>query len=408
MSETVTIRGADGAEFFYTLDRILEGLITALAAGRVDEAVDLYSRCREDIGFQLISRVQGKGEVFRQVANMFFRARDFQRAAYCCEHLEEPAKAAALYEQADDPAAAAQMYAAAGSPLKAAEMFAKAGNNLEAARLYQHSGEHLRAALCFEKARRPFDAAQAYEKAGRPEKAVELFQAVDDDSPDKKMAGKLAKELLERSSLQRAHTGQIAAVAVSAAGAVVPAAPIAVGGGELDDEGKNRVTMMEGFDFLHRLPLFAELSLPELKGLYHLCDVVPFSFGDKLVDAKGPAPALFILLEGVVDVRGGKHGAAIARLGAGSHVGEMSLFDDAPAGVDVVAAAPGRALRLNRQGFAEVLRTSDSLGVRVYRVLFRTVAERLRETTRRLEAAGVAPAVPAAIAGLPDLKAPPQ
>ena len=48
------------------------------------------------------------------MANLFFRARDFSRAAYCCEHLEEPIKAAQLYERCDDWPQAAQMYAAAG------------------------------------------------------------------------------------------------------------------------------------------------------------------------------------------------------------------------------------------------------------------------------------------------------
>jgi CRP-like cAMP-binding protein len=42
------------------------------------------------------------------------------------------------------------------------------------------------------------------------------------------------------------------------------------------------------------------------------------------------------LLSGTVDVRGGQR--EIARLQAGAHIGEMSLFDDQSSGVDVVVA----------------------------------------------------------------------
>ncbi|HEY4223736.1 MAG TPA: hypothetical protein VGO62_20405, partial [Myxococcota bacterium] len=178
MSETtITIKGrAPGeADFFYTLDRVLGGLLAALKAGRVDEAVDVYSRCREDIGFQLIARAQNDPELFKQTANLFFRSRDFSRAAYCCEQMEEHDKAASLYERCDDFAHAAQMYAAAGDRVKAAEMFEKDGNLVEAAKLFRDQGEHLRCATCYERAGKHFDAATAYQNAGKLEKAIEVL-----------------------------------------------------------------------------------------------------------------------------------------------------------------------------------------------------------------------------------------
>lgn len=385
MTETVMVRGADGAEFFYTLDRVIGGLLQTLAAGRVDEAADLYARIREDIAFQLIAKAQGNKEVFQQVANLFFRARDFQRAAYCCEQMDEQEKAASLYEKAGDAAAAAQCYAAAGNTGKAAEMFEKGGNAVEAAKLYLMAGdaEHAaRAALCYEKAGRPFDAAQAWDKAGRSEKALALYQAVDDDSPDKKLAKKLAAELLERSGLKRAQTGVLSAADVNG---VLSGAPI--GGSANADDGA-RVTLMEGFGFLQKLPLFQELSLAELKAIYHLCTVKSVGFGQKLVEQGAPAPALWVILDGVVDVRGA-NGKQIARLQAGDHVGEMGLFDAAPSGVDVVAAAPVRALRLDKDGFTEAMAADDGFAVRVYKVLFQTLRDRLRATTDRLAAGAI-------------------
>lgn len=374
MSDTVTIRGADGADYAYSLDRVLDGLITTIASGRVDEAARLYAQIREDIAYQLISRTQGNVDVFRQVTNLFFRARDYARAAYCCEQLDEHHKAAELYERADDHAHAAQMYAIAGDTLKAAEMFEKAGSLVEAAKLHLHlpGADHaVRAAMCFEKANRTFDAAQAWEKAGRPEKALGLYQAVDDDSPDKKVAIKLAAAIDEQLGLQRARTGQFPAVV-----------DIPIGGGHVEGAPQQRVTMMDGFEQLAQLPLFADVALHDLKTLYHLCELVDLPFGAKMIGAGTSSPALWVLLSGTVDVRGGQR--EIARLQAGAHVGEMGLFDDAPSAVDVVVAAPGRALRLDKRGFREALATNDALAVRIHRALFRTLRDRLRQTTEQL------------------------
>lgn len=376
MSDTVTIRGPDGAEYSYTLDRVLDGLIQTLTAGRVDAAVALYAQIREDVAFQLIGRTQGNTEVFRQVANLFFQARDYQRAGYCCEQLDEPAKAAALYERADDFAAAAQMYAAIGDSKKAADMFEKAGSLIEAATLHLqlHQGggvDHaVRAAMCFERAGRLYDAAMAWEKAERIEKALSIYHGIADDSPEKKHAERQAKELEARLGLKRAQTGQMMAV-----GGV----DLAVGGSGADG---HRVTMMEGFESLRRVPLFQELSLTELKSVYHLCDVVDLTFGARLIEAGQPSPALWVLLTAIVDVRGAG-GRDVARLAAGAHVGEMGLFDDAASGVDVVVAAPGRALRLDKVGFLNVMAANDALALRIHRVLFHAMRDRLRATTDR-------------------------
>ena len=409
MSETtVTIKGrAPGeADFFYTLERVLGGLLAALKAGRIDEAVDVYSRCREDIGFQLIARAQADPEIFKQTANLFFRSRDFARAAYCCEQLEENDKAASLYERCDDWAHAAQMYAAAGDRTKAAEMFEKDGNLTEAAKLFKDLGEHMRSASCFERAGKHFDAATAYQAAGKLEKAVEVLNLIDDDSPDRKVANKVIKELMAQANLKRAATGQTSVAQVQTAmgapaasavprGApgspgtprapapVVVPEPILVGGGPLPESGKGIVTVMEGFELLKDMPLFSDLSLSELKSLYHLCELTDVRAGDVLIRAGQPAPALFVVQTGELEVRtpAGDH---VTALGMGQHAGEMSLVDDGPAAVDVVVSGAGRVLRLDKRGFRDVLATNDSLALRITRVFLRVLTERLRETTARI------------------------
>jgi tetratricopeptide (TPR) repeat protein len=556
MTNTVTIRGADGGDALYELDRVLTSLLQLLQANRIDEAADLYARVRDDVSYPLISRAQSDKNTFRRLANLFFRARDYARAAYCCEHLDEPAKAAALYEQAGDFAASAQMFAAAGDVARAAAMFERAGNHVEAARMYltiATPDSLLRAGSCFERAGRAFDAAQSYERAGRPEQALALYQSIDDDSPDKRVAAKLARALIDRFAaanpappgatttpwgmrgpdpaadfeprgtdpfLRRpvasgfglaaaglggtgpegadprlldpftrtatspglaapgiaAHTPAwppastaaaafpadertadafgvpaslptttpsstggsavlappvpLAPVPVATA-AIVPGAtpwttapaPVAgaslgtnsheaaaadpfarvatspslpappfsnVGAPALSDPGGvavtpagTSVTLMEGFDALKALPLFSPLSLGELKSVYHLCSIVPLLPGEPLIGAGAPAPALWIVLDGELLVRA-PTGTEVARVGRGDHVGEMGLFDDAPASVDVIVARAGRALRLQRSGLRDMVANNDSLAARIYRVLFLMLRDRLRSTTQRV------------------------
>ena len=369
MSETVKIRGADGVEYAYTLSRVLDGLVAALSSGQIDAAVALYAQIREDIAFQLIGRTQGHRSVLEQVANLFFQARDYQRAAYCCEQLDEPLKAAELYERAGDAAAAAQMYAAAGNVPKAAEMFERAGSHVEAAKMHLHLGseDHIvRAAMCFEKAGRPFEAASAWERAGRIENALGQYQSVADDSPDKKHADKQVRAIEERLGLRRSTTGQIPLAAVQQAPErFLPATTL---------------TTMEGFDVLRRIPLFVDLSLPELKAIHHLCVAVDVPAGARLVEAGQPSPALWVMLGVTAEVRGGH--TTVARIEPGDHVGDMGLFDDAPAEVDVVAVSSGRCLRLDKPAFLDAMAASDAFALRIHRGLFRSLRDRLRHTTR--------------------------
>lgn len=373
-SETITIRGRPGEQdFFYTLDRVLQAIVQLLGQGRIEEAVDIYMRCREDVGFQLIAKAQGDGVLFQQVANLFYRARDFQRAAYCCEQLDEPQKAATLYERCDDFAAAANMYAAAGNKAKAAEMFEKTSAWTDAARLYVEAGETLRAASAYERAGRRFEAGRLYLSGGKPERALQLLQTVEANSPDKPAADEMVRAVL--ASRKQAPSGAPGPITLREMPAVDPSAsapaPVVV-------------TVMEGFDLLKRLPLFEELSLAELKEIYHLCVVADLPPRTPLIMAGVPAEALFVLLDGKVEVRNPGDPKPLAALGAGAHVGEMSLIDDGPASADVVTTTATRVLRLERDGFRRILQTHEHTANRIYKVFLQSLVARLRDTTSKL------------------------
>jgi tetratricopeptide (TPR) repeat protein len=391
MNDTVRVRDAAGAEYASSLERVLEVLIATLANGRMDEAVALYAQIREDIGYQLIAKTQGNRPVLEQVANLFFQANDYHRAAYCCEQLDASQKAAELYELADDTAAASQMYARVGNFGKAAELSERAGSFAEAAAIHLHIGKPdnlVRAAMCFEKAGRPYEAATAWERAGRFENALGQYHVVADSSPDKKHAERQASALEERLGLRapRIQPSMVRSTP-SSSGAVATSPPPEVRAHDGESSASRSVsvasvTTMEGFEALRRIPLFSELSLPEQKSIHHLCVAVDVAAGAHLITAGQASPALWVLVSAVAEVRGG--GTTVVHIEPGDHIGEMGLFDDSPAEVDVVVIRGGRCLRLEKTMFVDAMGASDAFALRIHRALFRTMRDRLRLTTRRL------------------------
>ena len=72
----------------------------------------------------------------------------------------------------------------------------------------------------------------------------------------------------------------------------------------------------------------------------------------------------------------------LAKLGPGSPLGEMSLFDDAPTSAKVVAETTVKSFVMTRERFHRLLSGSDKLALKIYRVFMNTLAERLRSTSR--------------------------
>ncbi len=153
-----------------------------LTKDRIDEAAYLYSRCQEDIGYQLMSRIPADKTKLRQnLVKMFFAAKDFQKAGQVCEELKEYAKAAQLYERCDDYFLAAEMYARVENFAKAAEMFERYGDYNQAAQLYSKVENFEKAAQCFEKAINNFLAGKYYFQLQKFQKSMELLQKVSHD-----------------------------------------------------------------------------------------------------------------------------------------------------------------------------------------------------------------------------------
>ncbi len=412
------------------LDHVTRVVLQLVVAGRLAEAARLYSHCREDIGFPLIGMARGKRELELQLARMLAGAKDFHKAAEVLESLGSFEQAAQLFERSGDYAAAAESFARAGVSGSAAAMFERCGQTRQAAELYLEVGEKARAAACFEHAQEHARAGRLYFELGRGQQALQLLQRVQPDHPEHLEAARMIGELLARGGHRMVaikryiqllrgneindlnvslfmHTAELlgAEGRVPQARAVyeriaawrvdygdvhqrlqslgAPAAGAATPEVEETEERAPLVSIMDGFEVIKDTPLFRELSLDEAREFYDRADRRKFAAGEVLIEQDQPGQGLFVIKSGAAKVlKVSAQGATeLARLGAGSPLGEMSLFDASPTSARVVADGDGEVFVLPRQRFEELVRSSDQLALKIYRVFIQILSERLRKAS---------------------------
>lgn len=424
-----------------TTEQAVANILQQLRANQVEAAVSTYQSYREDLGYPLLGRVGQDPGLQKAVANLFYRARDYSKAAVCCENLGEFEKAAMLYERGEDYVMAAEMFTRQGQALRAAEMFEKARQFKSAAEMFHKAGDIQRAATNFERANDFLRAGRLYQQQARFPQALEVLQKLkktDHDFFDGTLliAEVLALtghiELAERKLLPMKPGSDLDD---NSARVVYALAQLAALRGGIDEakslyndllawnfgyrdvkaklealdkappkpvvkktmpaplpdseggEGTAIVSVMEGFEHLKQLPLFEALSLSDLKAFYNACTTVTAEPGHVLINQGVPGEAMWILTHGKMEVRKIVEGAApvtLVTLGPGAYVGEMGLVDDAPTSAEVRAAEQATLLRISKVDFHKLLGTSDHMALCIYRVFVKTLGERLRTTTAKL------------------------
>jgi CRP-like cAMP-binding protein len=120
-------------------------------------------------------------------------------------------------------------------------------------------------------------------------------------------------------------------------------------------------------ELIRHLPLFELCSKRDLRRIASLADERRVEPGTQLIREGEPGTEFYVVVEGEVDVRRG--GRRIARLGAGSFVGEIALLSRSPRTATVVAATRLRVLAITGRDFVELLDTLPELWLKVARTL---------------------------------------
>jgi CRP/FNR family transcriptional regulator, cyclic AMP receptor protein len=131
-------------------------------------------------------------------------------------------------------------------------------------------------------------------------------------------------------------------------------------------------------DVLKSIPLFAYLNKKQLEEIARHADEIEVEAGKVLAAEGDRGRELFVIVSGTATVT--RHGEALAQLGAGDCVGEMSLLDDEPRSATVVADGPMSLLVVGGREFEPLLLAVPKLSVR----LLAAMAARLRAADESL------------------------
>jgi CRP-like cAMP-binding protein/Zn-dependent protease len=105
---------------------------------------------------------------------------------------------------------------------------------------------------------------------------------------------------------------------------------------------------------LRSLPPFAAMGPAQIADLLENGDWINLSPGEVVFEQGEPGDAFYALRSGQVEVV--KDGEVVGVLGPGSFFGEIALLHDVPRTATVRARTPGRAFRLEREGFVRLVR----------------------------------------------------
>lgn len=120
-------------------------------------------------------------------------------------------------------------------------------------------------------------------------------------------------------------------------------------------------------DLIRHLPLFELCSKRDLRRIAALAVERRVDDGVELITEGEPGTEFFVVVEGEIDVR--RRGRRVAKLGAGSYVGEIALLSRSPRTATVVAATPLRVLAISGEDFVELVDAIPELWLKVARTL---------------------------------------
>jgi CRP-like cAMP-binding protein len=116
---------------------------------------------------------------------------------------------------------------------------------------------------------------------------------------------------------------------------------------------------------LSKVPLFADLSTPDLEAVGRLADEVSVREGKVLASEGGTGHEFFVILDGTVAIsRGGTH---VRDLGPGEHFGELAMIANVPRTATATAATPATLLVIGHREFTSLLDAQPQIREKVLR-----------------------------------------
>jgi tetratricopeptide (TPR) repeat protein len=132
---------------------------------------------------------------------------------------------------------------------------------------------------------------------------------------------------------------------------------------------------------LKNIPIFAKLSIVDMKDLYRISEDREFAGGQPMFEDGEMSEGLLAIVEGEVEIE--KDGELLTTLGPGDYLGEIGLLRDAPASADATAKEMVKALLLPRSSFNDYLYTRPDAAAAIYKIFVINLAERVVALSNR-------------------------
>jgi CRP-like cAMP-binding protein len=141
---------------------------------------------------------------------------------------------------------------------------------------------------------------------------------------------------------------------------------------------------------LSQSEVFKGLDPSQLQALGQSGSTGELAAGETIIEEGRQVTELFVVLRGELEVFLPKTTSRltrvrIARVGAGSCIGEYSFVDRNPASASVAARASTEIFRISHAEFERCLEADPPIGRTVYRNLLRVLVTRLREDNQLLD-----------------------
>jgi CRP-like cAMP-binding protein len=145
------------------------------------------------------------------------------------------------------------------------------------------------------------------------------------------------------------------------------------------------MSLLQEYELLRRIPLFAEIEPAKLKLLAFMSERVGFDAGKNLCRQGDPADAAYLIIDGEAEIilEGPAGPITVATLGANEIVGEIGILCDLPRNATVRAKNRLVALRIAKDPFTRMVREFPNMSVSIMREL----AHRLELTNNQLRTA---------------------
>ena len=142
------------------------------------------------------------------------------------------------------------------------------------------------------------------------------------------------------------------------------------------------MSLLQEYELLRRIPVFAEIEPSKLKLLAFMSERVGYDAGQTLCHQGDPADAAYLIIEGEADIilEGPAGPITVATLGANDIVGEMGILGDAPRNATVRAKCRLVCLRIAKEPFMRMVREFPNMAISIMREL----AHRLDLTNKQL------------------------